>query len=341
MKTDSPKYAAIRRAVRGPSTLAIGLLFVGVVCQIGCTGVTAAPGTDTGGATPTISLNPPSVSFGSVVVGTSASQNIIVSNSGTASLTVTEATLSGAQFSLTGVSLPMTIGAGQQATVTIGFSPTSAGNASGSISITSNASSTPLTVSLSGTGVAATHLLGASTTSLNFGNVDDGTPSSQNVTLTNNGNSSVTISGVTTAGAGFSGGGVSAGTILTANQTATLTVTFDPSSPGAASGTVTVASNATNSPISVSVSGTGVQSSSSSVLLSWTASTSSGVVGYNVYRGTTSGSYSEISSSVSGTTYTDTTVQSGQNITYYYVVTAVNSSGEESTDSNQASVTVP
>jgi len=62
----------------------------------------------------------------------------------------------------------------------------------------------------------------------------------------------------------------------------------------------------------------------------------------NEYRGTTLGTYSKVNTSlVAGTTCTDTAVQSGQNITYYYVVTAVDSSGVESADSSPASVTVP
>jgi fibronectin type 3 domain-containing protein len=65
-------------------------------------------------------------------------------------------------------------------------------------------------------------------------------------------------------------------------------------------------------------------------------------VGYNEYRGTTLGSYSKLNASpVAGTTYTDATVQSGQGSTYYYVVTAVNSSGVESAQSSPANVTVP
>jgi titin len=89
----------------------------------------------------------------------------------------------------------------------------------------------------------------------------------------------------------------------------------------------------------VSLSGTGIHD----VILSWTASTTTGVVGYNVYRGTTSGGESATplnSSPVNGTTYTDTTVQAGQ--TYYYVVTAVASNDvTQSADSNEVSATVP
>jgi hypothetical protein len=76
------------------------------------------------------------------------------------------------------------------------------------------------------------------------------------------------------------------------------------------------------------------------VTLTWTASTSSGVVGYNIYRSTVSGgAYTMIQSSVSGTSYVDSSVSSGQ--TYYYVATAVDGNNDESVDSNQAQAVVP
>jgi len=76
------------------------------------------------------------------------------------------------------------------------------------------------------------------------------------------------------------------------------------------------------------------------VALSWTASTST-VSGYNIYRSTTSGgSYAKVNGSlVSSLSYNDSTVQSGT--TYYYVATAVDASGDESVDSNQATAVIP
>ncbi len=99
-------------------------------------------------------------------------------------------------------------------------------------------------------------------------------------------------------------------------------------------------SNATGSPAAVSLSGTGVTPVQHSVALSWNASTST-VAGYNVYRSTVSGSgYTKVNASlVVGLTYTDSTVQSGT--TYYYVTTAVDSTGMESTYSNQVSAAIP
>ena len=78
-----------------------------------------------------------------------------------------------------------------------------------------------------------------------------------------------------------------------------------------------------------------------SVLLNWTASISSNVVGYNIYRGTTpGGAYTKRNSSlVVGTTYTDNNVQAGQ--TYYYVTTAVSTTAIESVYSNEAKAVVP
>ncbi len=77
------------------------------------------------------------------------------------------------------------------------------------------------------------------------------------------------------------------------------------------------------------------------IALSWTASTSSGVVGYNAYRSLTSGgSYLLLNSGlIASTSYTDGTVQSG--VTYYYATTAVDSQGIESAYSNQAAANVP
>jgi Carboxypeptidase regulatory-like domain len=77
-----------------------------------------------------------------------------------------------------------------------------------------------------------------------------------------------------------------------------------------------------------------------SATLSWTASTST-VVGYNVYRGTVSGGpYTRVNGSlVTVVTFTDTTVQAGQ--IFYYVTTAVDSSGTESVNSNEVSANIP
>jgi carboxypeptidase family protein len=77
------------------------------------------------------------------------------------------------------------------------------------------------------------------------------------------------------------------------------------------------------------------------VALSWTASTSTTVTGYNVYRSTVSGSgYVRINSTlVALLAYTDTNVQNST--TYYYVTTAVDPSGAESGFSNEATAVVP
>jgi hypothetical protein len=76
--------------------------------------------------------------------------------------------------------------------------------------------------------------------------------------------------------------------------------------------------------------------------LSWNASTAAGIVGYNVYRGqVVSGPYLKINTGglVGSTLYSDTSVASG--MTYYYVATVVDSSGQESAHSNQAQAAIP
>src|SRR5207244_501543 len=135
--------------------------------------------------------------------------------------------------------------------------------------------------------------------------------------------------------------GVSTGQILAPGQNATLSVTFAPSSSGSVTGSVTVFSNATNSPTTIGLSGSGAQAPvAHSVTLNWGASTSS-VAGYNIYRAAVSGgSYARQNQSANGTlTFTDTNVQAGQQ--YFYVVTSVDLNSVESTYSNEVSARVP
>ena len=103
---------------------------------------------------------------------------------------------------------------------------------------------------------------------------------------------------------------------------------------------MTVTSNATGSPTTITLTGTGVQASSHTVALSWNASTSN-VTGYNVYRSTTSGAgYVRITASpLTSLTYVDDTVLSAT--TYFYVATAVDENGIESSDSNEAQAIIP
>ena len=196
-------------------------------------------------------------------------------------------------------------------------------------------------VALSGSGIAATYTLNVSPTSLNFGSVTTGTSStSQNVAVTNTGNSKVGISQIAVSGTGYSVTGGSAPVTLSPSQTLTLTTQFHPTAAGSSSGNISIASNATGSPAAVSLSGTGVVAVQHSVALTWGASPSS-VSGYNIYRSTVSGSsYIKVNSSlVNGFSYNDTNVQSGS--TYYYVTTAVNAAGKESSYSNQVSAAIP
>jgi hypothetical protein len=288
---------------------------------------------------PAIQVNPTSISFGNVVVGTNLSQSLIISNPGTATLSITQITVTGATFSASGYTLPLSINAGQQTTITVAFLPTAVGAVSGNVSIVSNAPTSPTSVGLSGSGLAATLTLGINPTSLSFGNVLTGTTSAtQNVTITNTGNSSVTISQISASGAGYTVTGGSTPVTLTPSQKLVLAVQFSPASTGSVAGSISIVSNATGSPASVTLSGTGVVQHT--VSLSWNASTST-VTGYNVYRSTTSGSgYVKINSTlVSGLTLTDSNVTSGT--TYYYVTTAVDSSGNESAFSNQATAPIP
>lgn len=289
-------------------------------------------------------VTPMSAPFGAVPVGTKDSEIITVKNTGTKTLSVESVTTSAKGFSISGLTTPASIAPGGETHFTVAFLPEAAGSVSGSIAVKTTGSDSSVTVAVSGTGMSSSRMLSVSPTSLAFGSIDVGSASTKQISLKNTGNSNISISSESINGTGLSETGVGGAVTLTPGQSATMTVEFAPKAAGSVNGGVTIASNASNgTSITVPVSGAGVTtppSTTKSVTLSWNASTSSGVVGYYVYRGTASGGpYTKLdASAVAGTSYTDSSVNSGA---YYYVVAAINSSGTESGYSNQATVSVP
>ena len=285
-----------------------------------------------------ISASPTTLSFGNLPPGTSQTLNETLTNTGTTSVTISQASLSSAMFTATNLPLPSTLGAGNSVTFGVVFSPNVAGSITGKLSILSDASNPQLNIALSGSESAPGQLT-LSPANLNFGNVSTGSKTSLSGTLNATG-SSVTISSGTSSSGEFLLGGIALPATLAAGQSVPFTVTFSPQSSGSASGSLSFVSNATNSPATESLSGSGVAPIQHSVDLSWGASSSSNVQGYNVYRaGVSGGPYAAVVSANSGTTFVDGSVQSGQ--TYFYVVTAVDTSGTESAYSNQVQAVIP
>jgi len=178
-----------------------------------------------------------------------------------------------------------------------------------------------------------------SPSALNFGSVVVGTSQSQTGTVTASG-SAVTVTSATSNSSEFVLSGLALPVTIGVGQSATFTVTFLPQTSGSASGSISFLSNASNPSGSESLTGTGAAPAQHNVGLTWTEN-SSQVAGYNVYRGTKSGGpYSKINSALDpSTSYTDTATQAGS--TYYYVTTAVDSTGSESAYSNEASAVIP
>jgi len=237
------------------STLAIVLLCTATM--VGCQGFSSSKVSTTQQVQAgTLSLSGSSIDFGSVTAGTTKTMTLTLSNTGTASITVSSATISTKYFSLSAPSLPVAILVGQSTPVTLVFSPNAAGTFNATASITSNASNSAATLSLTGTGVASGQLA-VSPASESFGSVTVGSQSNQTITLTNNSGSTVNISAAAVSGAGFTLSGITTPLVLNASQSTTFTVTFAPQATGSASGSVTLTSNAPNPSLSMALTGTG------------------------------------------------------------------------------------
>jgi hypothetical protein len=230
---------------------------------------------------------------------------------------------------------PVTLG-GKERELQCELSPASAGSDSGGVTTTSNASNPTLTLRLSGTGMAAAGQLTPTPSTLAVGSVVIGTSGTASGSLVASG-ASVTVTAVSTSNSQFTVGGLALPITIPAGQSAAFTITFSPLVSGAASGVLTFTSNAQSSAATETLTGTGTPAPTHTVNLSWSASSSPDISGYNIYRAvylSSCGAYSKINGSAldTVTTYSDTSVADGTN--YCYATTAVNSNNEESGYSN-------
>ncbi len=316
--------------------------------------INAVPATTTTTTTATanttagiLTLSPARIRFGSVTVGhTSSVLTTTLTNTGNASLTITNDAISAGDFNWGGKGTCDygTLAPGASCSYSAKFTPTKTGSRTATITIYSTASNSTVTLPLSGNGTTATSgTLAVSPATLALGSVVVGTSGTASGTLTAGG-SSVTVSAAGSNNSVFSVGGLSLPVTIAAGKSAGFTVTFSPQTAGAVTAALTFTSNAQSTTTVEALTGTGTAAPIHSVNLSWSASTSSGISGYNVYRAAyvnACGSYSKINPLLNtGTLYTDSAVVDGAK--YCYATTAVNTSNEESAYSNVVSnVQVP
>ena len=224
-------------------------------------------GTGTG---PAVSLSPSSLAFGSQLTGSSsAAKSVTLTNSGTAPLSISGVGVTGANGGDFAESdncpvAPATVAAGGTCTISVTFNPTATGSRTGSVQITDNASDSPQSLVLGGTGVAPAPAVSLSPSTLAFGSQLTGSSSAaKSVTLTNSGTAPLSISGVGVTGA--NGGDFAesdncpvAPATVAAGGTCTISVTFNPTATGSRTGSVQITDSASDGPQSIGLSGTGV-----------------------------------------------------------------------------------
>ena len=206
---------------------------------------------------PVVALSPASLSFGNEVVnGTSAAHMVTLKNTGTGALTIGNIAAS-ANFAISANTCGATLAAGKTCKVSVTFTPAKVGSLAGTLSFTDNASNSPQTATLSGTGITGTATVKLTPASAIYAAQEKGTTSKpKTFTLTNNQTVSLTNIAISTTG-DFAVSAKTCGKSLAAKSKCTVSVTFTPKATGARAGTLRVSDSATNSPQTSTLKGTG------------------------------------------------------------------------------------
>lgn len=244
----------------------LGLSFTGFAADpapsavnLALTGTAAAPA-------PTFSISSTALSV-SAVVGTPSISSVIITNTGSAALSLSNLSFSGvaaSDYSLAPANTctgSTSLAPSNSCTLAIRFAPAAAGSSVAALSITHNANGSPQSVTLSGTATAAPQgRIALSALSITFADTQLGSSSAQTITVMNTGDAALTFAAFTPGGiasADFVRSGICATAApLAIGAQCTLVITFQPTALGARSASLTVQSDASNGSATISLTGT-------------------------------------------------------------------------------------
>ncbi len=200
-----------------------------------------------------ISVSPTALSFGSVVVAAvSKPKTVTLTNAGASTLDINNVATS-ANFAQTN-NCGSTLAAGKSCTISVTFNPVQTGALTGTLSISDNASNSPQTVSLSGTGKPQAALTPASST---FPLTVVGKSSAPKVFTLRNYQTVILRNIVISTTGNFTVTSTTCQAQLTSSAACTIDVVFTPTGVGTETGTLSVSDNALNSPQTSNLKGTG------------------------------------------------------------------------------------
>jgi hypothetical protein len=246
------------------------------------------------GTAPALIFSPTTLNFGSVQLGANSTLGLVVTN--TSSGPVVFTSISGlGDYSSSGTcpSSGGVLTAQTSCAVSVTFAPTAVGLRSGTLEVATSASTSPLQVSLSGTGTQSSLVVTPS--NLSFGSLLMGAASTMTLTLSNQGTAPVTKIALSIPG-DYLVTTPCGQTTLSPGANCSVTVTFTPAAVGTRPGALVVVSSDPSSPLSVPLSGTGIANSTFTL-------------------------------TVNGASNASGSVESGRYITFQLVVTPVGSFG--------------
>jgi len=239
---------------------------------------------DADGSPETVSLNGPAVApvpavtlslttltFASTLVSTTnpTTQAVTVTNSGTAPLSITGINISGANTSsfsqANTCSTTTALAVSAFCTITVTFAPTSGGALTATVNIADNATGSPQTITLNGTGTVPASVVSFNPSSLTFASTAQGASApTQAITLTNTGTLALSVSGISITGTNptsftQTNNCPASPATLAASGSCTINVIFTPAAIGSLSASVSVADDSAGSPQTVALTGTGTE----------------------------------------------------------------------------------